>query len=113
MVNWFADNNLKVLDFEAGNYFAIVLVQNSQGKKEFYAIGQKTVNTYNPATSSYADFDRFGPNAKAVYGTSIYYLADIDAESVASFACTWNAVAYVLMDTSKKPVSIIPNNPDA
>ena len=47
MVNWFADNNLNVLDFDAGVFFAVVLTQNSQGKKEFYGIGQKMNYLYD------------------------------------------------------------------
>lgn len=96
---------------EAGNKFCVVLTENAEGKREFYGVGLKIREMYDRNSNVFPD--RFGPNAKAVYGSCIYQLADIDADAVASFACTEDAVCYVLKDSSKKPVSIIPEKPDA
>ena len=57
--------------------------------------------------------DRFGPNAKAVYKDTVYLLTDVDASAVASFACSYDAVFFVMKDDTKKPASIIPNKPEA
>lgn len=35
--------------------------------------------------------DRFGPGAKAVYKECVFLITDVDADSVASFACTYDA----------------------
>mmetsp|Transcript_37855 Transcript_37855/g.49741 ORF Transcript_37855/g.49741 Transcript_37855/m.49741 type:complete len:82 (-) Transcript_37855:2200-2445(-) len=57
--------------------------------------------------------DRFGPGAKAVYKECVFLITDVDADSVASFACTYDAAFYLMADKTKKPVSIIPDKPEA
>ena len=48
-----------------------------------------------------------------MFKTCVYLITDVDADSVASFACTQDACFFVLKDNTKKPVSIIPEKPEA
>jgi hypothetical protein len=108
---WFAEQNIKVLDIEGGHSFLVALTENADGKREFYGLGLKMREKHDGESTVFPD--RFGLNAKAVYKSSVYLMTDVDADSVASFACTYDAVFFVMKDNSKKPVSIIPNKPEA
>lgn len=55
--------------------------------------------------------NRFGQNAKAIYGSYIQLITDVDAEQVQSFACSKYAVFYVLKAPQKPKVSLIPEKP--
>lgn len=55
---------------------------------------------------------RFGENAKSIC-PHIYQIVDIDANKIADYAVTYNSVAYLVRGDNKKPISIVPENPDA
>lgn len=57
--------------------------------------------------------NRFGANAKNMYGSCIYLITDVDAEKVTDYAVTYDSVAYLLKGDEKKSVSIVPEKPDA
>lgn len=57
--------------------------------------------------------NRFGENAKVMYGSCIYLITDVDADRVADYAVTYSAVAYLLKGEDKKQASIVPDKPDA
>ena len=111
LFKWFDNKNIKVLDVKTGWGFAIVLTQNADGKKQFYGIGKKIFECHNGVDS--VKPDRFGENAKAMYGKCIYMITDVNAEIVADYAVTYHAVAYLLKGEEKKRVSIVPDKPDA
>ena len=107
---WFNKNNLKVLDVKSNEKFAIVLTEDSQGLKQFYGIGQKIIDRYYYGCQT---IDRFGGGSKAVYGNSIYLIADVDANKVIDYAVTRTSVAYLFEGQNKKSVSIVPDKPEA
>lgn len=91
---------------------AIVFAEGKEdGKKHFYGLGTNNYEFYNGETSVHTK--RFGTNAKAVYGACIYEMVDVDAEKVASYAVSYNSVHFVLKGDNKKPISIVPEKPDA
>ncbi len=94
---------MKVLDVQVGQKFAVALTQDSQGKKYLYGLG-KQINEYHNGRDTVFP-NRFGKNAKTVFGSCIHQITDVDAESVQSFACSKNAVFYVLQAPSKVKVS--------
>ena len=108
---WFTERKIKVLDIEGGHSFVIALTEDADGKREFYGLGTKLREKHDGEQNVFPD--RFGPNAKAVYKNSVFLLTDVDADSVASFACTYDAVFFVMKDNAKQPVSIIPSKPEA
>lgn len=57
--------------------------------------------------------NRFGTNAKTMYGSCIYLITDVDAEKVSDYAVSYHSVAYLLKGEEKKTVSIVPEKPDA
>ena len=110
-VTWFERNNLKVLDVNDGWDFAVFLCENAEGKKEFYSIGQQIREAYN--ANAWVSPNRFGTNAKAVYGSCVYQIVDVDANQVADYACTHDSVFYLLKGDDGKKKSIVPEKPEA
>jgi intracellular sulfur oxidation DsrE/DsrF family protein len=63
-----------------GSSFAIVLTEDEQGKKHLYGLGKQTIDFYT--CNSSINNNRFGENAKKLYGTCIYEITDVDASKV-------------------------------
>lgn len=77
-LKWFSDKDLKVLDVQVGQKFAVALTQDSQGKKYLYGLGKQINESYNGKDNVFPN--RFGQNSKAVYETYIHEITDVDAE---------------------------------
>lgn len=110
-VTWFTLNKLKVLDVKDGFDFSIFLCEKEDGKRELYGFGKAMRETYNGDAHVWPN--RFGTNAKAVYGECIHQIVDVDANMVASFACTHDSAFYLMKGDEDKKKSIIPEKPDA
>lgn len=110
-ITWFERNNLKVLDVNDGYDFAVFLCENAEGKKELYAVGQQIREMHNG--NGWVHPNRFGTNAKAVYGSCIYQIVDVDANQVADYACTYDSVFYLMKGDEYNKKSIVPEKPEA
>lgn len=109
-VTWFSDNNLRIIDVKAGMEMAIVLTENSEGNREFYGFGKNIRECSNNNKQVYPA--RFGENAKTMC-PHIYLIVDIDANKIADYAVTYDSVSYLVKGDNKKPISIVPDKPDA
>ena len=92
-----------------------MLTENAEGKREFYGLGKKCKDFDNGLIDGGENVtvNHFGPNAKPIVDNFVYLLTDVDAELVQSFACTYSACFFVMKKWTKKPVSIIPDKPEA
>lgn len=111
LFKWFKDKNLKVLDVRTGLNMAVISTQDSNGKREFYGLGQQ-MNDYNVNYETIF-VNRFNQGTKALYGTCIHVYTEITPEKVADYALTKNVIAFIMKGETKKPVSIVPSKPDA
>ena len=95
-IEWFCENDIKVLEVACTQKIGIVKTRNKDGKLEMYA--------YNPDDHAGTDLSCVGAAHRHSYvHQNLIARIDIDAESVTSFAATRSACFYL---TSKKMKSV-------
>lgn len=78
-IEWFSKNGIKVLDFEAGEIFAVCKTQDKNGGLAFYGLLHPDYH--------YQLKNTFGANAKEIVKRTLYKLETISASKNKAFSC--------------------------
>lgn len=99
-IEWFSKNNIKIIDVEAGEIFAVVKTKDKNGGLAFYGI--LTPDYHYQAKNT------FGANTKEIIKKTLYKLEAISASKNKAFSCGSYMTMYV-NKPQEKVLSIIPD----